>query len=182
MDLLTDAIASIRVGVTDSRSSEHERLPSAIRSIYAGVLLLYKEALRRLSPPNSGEGRLKTNIFPKLDSRGVVIFEGRGKKAVDVRQIRERFAGVGITTDWRRFDRLSFGLRIVFGENRRRRDTYVACPECLAEAYVIEERRCALCEHAAEHTCARCSNEIPPEELGTSPLCGYCEHVMSKDD
>ncbi|PYV63378.1 MAG: hypothetical protein DMG97_37910 [Acidobacteria bacterium] len=28
------------------------------------------------------------------------------------------------------------------------------------------EGRCALCEHEAEHTCIRCGNEIPPEELG----------------
>jgi hypothetical protein len=59
---------------------------------------------------------------------------------------------------------------------------YVTCPECLQETYVIEERRCALCEHEAEHTCARCGINIPPEELGSSPFCGYCDHIMSKDD
>jgi hypothetical protein len=28
---------------------------------------------------------------------------------------------------------------------------YVLCPECGEETYVIDEHRCALCEHEAEH-------------------------------
>jgi hypothetical protein len=59
---------------------------------------------------------------------------------------------------------------------------YVSCPECSAEAYVIEEQRCAVCGHEAEHTCARCGSTIPPEELDSSPYCGYCEYMMNKDD
>ena len=55
------------------------------------------------------------------------------------------------------------------------------CPECGAEAYIMEDECCALCGESAEHTCGRCGCSIPPEELGTS-LCGYCDHMMSKDD
>jgi len=59
---------------------------------------------------------------------------------------------------------------------------YVQCPECSAEAYVIAEQRCALCEHEAEHRCDMCAGSIPPEELDSSPLCGWCAHMLSKDD
>ena len=59
---------------------------------------------------------------------------------------------------------------------------FVNCPECGQETYVVGERRCALCQHEAEHTCARCGMEIPAEELLSSPLCGWCEHMMNKDD
>jgi hypothetical protein len=54
------------------------------------------------------------------------------------------------------------------------------CPECGAEAYVMDEE-CALCGESAEHICGRCGSSIPAEELATSPLCGYCDYMMSKD-
>src|SRR5713226_2475180 len=107
MDLLNNAIGSITVGVEDSASTESARLLSAVRNIYAGILLLYKEALRRLSPPNSGEVLLKAVIRPKRNPSGTVTFVGLGKKTVDVQQIRERFADLGIKTDWERFKRVS---------------------------------------------------------------------------
>jgi len=59
---------------------------------------------------------------------------------------------------------------------------YTTCPECGAEAYIMEDECCALCGESAEHTCARCGSRIPAEELGTSPMCGYCDYIMSKDD
>lgn len=317
MDLLKNAISSIKVGVEDSQSTEHERLLSAVRNIYAGILLLYKEKLRRLSPPNSDEALLKAIILPRLDADGKVIFMGRGRKTVDVQQMKERFASLGIATDWGRFDRISgvrndlehyyanvseaqlrglisdaFVLvrdfvvsqldedpRALLGEDawqemlavsevfekerrecqellesiewasdalcrgvlslacencgspllragpaaaaqqdevglecracgeREERESfvpraiasalenelylshsdgnetpYVACPECSVEAYVIEEGRCALCGHEADHSCSSCGGNIPPEELDSSPLCGWCAHMMSKDD
>lgn len=314
--MLKNATGSVRVGVEDSCSTDSARLLSAVRNIHSGILLLYKEALRRLSPPDSDEVLLKAVIRPKRQSDGAVSFVGWGRKTVDVWQIVQRFADLGIKTDWQRFKRISklrndaehyypqasteqlramisnaFVLvrdfvvtqlhedpRPLLGEEawqrmlevsevyeRERKECenmlqsitwasdalengvvnleceacgsgllqpnkasgywhevelgcracgesedadsfvpraiavalgqemylshtdgnetpYVQCPECLAEAYVIEEGRCALCEHEADHTCARCGTAIPPEELGSSPLCGYCDHVMSKDD
>ena len=58
---------------------------------------------------------------------------------------------------------------------------YTTCPECGEEAYIMEDQSCALCGESAEHTCGRCGCTIPAEELGGS-LCGYCEHMMNKDD
>jgi hypothetical protein len=39
MDLLTNAVASINVGVEDYKTGVPERLLSAVRNIHAGVLL-----------------------------------------------------------------------------------------------------------------------------------------------
>jgi ribosomal protein L37E len=61
-------------------------------------------------------------------------------------------------------------------------DPYTTCPSCLEETYIMEERRCAHCGESVEHDCARCGNEIPASELMCSPLCGYCQHMTSKDD
>src|ERR1700735_1321659 len=107
MDLLKNAIGSIKIGVEDSESNEHDRLLSAVRNIHAGILLLYKEKLRRLSPSSTNEALIKADIFPTKDQNGAVVFVGRGKRTVDVQQIKARFKSLGIATDWQRFHRIS---------------------------------------------------------------------------
>jgi hypothetical protein len=317
MDLLTNALESIRVGVEDYQQGSHGRLLAAVRSIHAGILLLYKEALRRVSPTGSNEILVKAKIAPRRGTKGNVELVGEGKKTVDVQQIKERFATLGIITDWTRFDRItdvrndiehyytkankkaleglisnafivvrnfittelkedplvllgdetwqamlnvsevyeaeraecknlletvewesdalaegvmslecpscSGSLLRPDGDYKSYRDDmslqcrvcgetydarefvpqavacalgcekyaaykdggdlpYTNCPECGVEAYVMDEQRCALCGEVAEHTCARCGLEIPAEELLCSPYCGWCDHMMSKDD
>jgi hypothetical protein len=78
-----------------------------VRSIHAGILLLYKEALRRASPAGSNEALLKAKVMPRRNVAGAVEFVGDGKKTVDIQQIRERFGALGIVTDWKRFDRIT---------------------------------------------------------------------------
>jgi len=317
MDLLTNAIESIRVGIEDYERGSHDRLLAAVRSIHAGILLLYKEALRRLSPAGSAEALLKAKIAPTRNAQGNVEFVGDGTKTVDVQQIKEHFDSLGIVTDWKRFDRITkvrneiehyytktnkkaleslvsdafiivrnfvatelsedplkllgeqtwqsmLKVSEVYEAERAecekalaavnwesdtlakgvvdltcpscsgsllRPDTddkdyrddmalqcracgetsdahdfvpravasargfdmylvgddgadppYVSCPECGEDTYVMDERRCAFCRHEAQHNCALCGNTIPPEELVSSPYCGWCAHMMSKDD
>ncbi|MCX7092826.1 MAG: hypothetical protein NTY50_05175 [Methylobacter sp.] len=55
------------------------------------------------------------------------------------------------------------------------------CPFC-GGAYLCEEKICAECGESAVHECELCGNDIPPEELSEDSLCGYCSHIMSKDD
>lgn len=55
------------------------------------------------------------------------------------------------------------------------------CSEC-GGVYLYEQGVCASCGHNAEHKCQRCGSRILPEELVMEPFCGYCAHVMSKDD
>ena len=109
MDLLTNAVESIQAGVEDYRTGTRPRLLSAVRNIHAGILLLYKEALRRESPHDSNGVLLTARISPFRDTSGKLIFVGEGKKTVDVQQIRQRFDALGIGTDWKRFD----GVNIV---------------------------------------------------------------------
>lgn len=315
MDLLTNAIQSIQLGVEDYQAGTPARLLSAVRNIHAGILLLYKEALRRVSPPGSNEALVKAKVVP-VRAGSSVIFRGVGKKTVNVSLIKERFESLGITTDWDRLDRISrarndiehyyprltqealHGLiadafvvtreflrtelradpRTVLGEScwqtmLQVHDVYVLertecleqldrvswesetlrrgvreiacqqcgsnllqphavgmpydevllvcracgaresaeafipmavaealsferylaadeggempyamCPNCGQEAYVLDEDRCAYCGEEAERECARCGSQIPPEELASSPYCGWCAHMMSKDD
>jgi hypothetical protein len=280
-------------------------------------LLLYKEALLRLSPDESNEVLVKARIIPTRGPNGEIVFKGDGKKTADIQQIKERFEELGISTDWVRFDRITnvrneiehyyttanqrtldgvisdafviirnyvttelnedalnlFGqetwevmLRIsevyeaeraecenslrsvdwgsdalregVFdlscpscsggllrpdgeyasysesmglqcracGEVTSAHDfvplaiaqaldggsyesfedgsdeMYITCPVCQSEAYVMDEERCAFCGESAQHKCERCGCEIPASELHCSPYCGYCEHMLSKDD
>ncbi len=107
MHLLENAVLSIRVGTEDFETGEPERMLSAVRNIYAGLLLLYKEKLRRLSPPNSNECLVKERIVPSKDDAGKIQFTGIGKKTVSVPQIKERFQKLNISVDWKRLDTLT---------------------------------------------------------------------------
>lgn len=55
-------------------------LLSAVRNIHAGILLLYKEALRRLSPQGSQEVLIKAKVIPKRSKNGEIQFVGSGRK------------------------------------------------------------------------------------------------------
>lgn len=317
MDLLENAVKSIELGVDDYRTGTHARLLSAVRNIHAGILLLYKEALRRLSPSGSNDVLMREKMVPKRDTDGNILFEGDGKKTAGVWQIQQRFAALKIATDWERFGRInkirndvehfypqldkkafesviadSFVLvrnfvateleddpqallndetwrtmleitevhdaekaeclRLLescdwqsetlrqavldlecanYGADLLRPDQghaafsydtelrcrscgetedaesfvpraidkglswkmylsvmngdrvpYASCPECSQDTYVASEWRCALCGHKAALLCARCSVEIPIDELESAPLCGWCEHMVAKDD
>jgi len=101
MSLLDNAAQSIRLGLEDFSSEDSSRLLSAARNLHAGVLLLYKEKLRRLSPPDSEEVLLKQNIEPRIANNGKLIFVGKGKKTVDIQAIQSRFKTLGISADWK---------------------------------------------------------------------------------
>jgi len=107
MDLLTNAIDSLQVGVEDYETGTRPRLLSAVRNIHAGILLLYKEALRRESPKDSNDVLIMARIAPARDKDNKLIFVGAGEKTADVEQIRGRFDALGIKTDWVRFRRIT---------------------------------------------------------------------------
>lgn len=104
--ILKNAVQSIQIGVEDYQSPDPHRVLSATRNITAGVLLLFKEKLRELSPVDSDEVLIKTKMQPEIDSAGHVVFRGKGPKTVDVAQIEERFESLGIETDWKTFHKI----------------------------------------------------------------------------
>ena len=57
----------------------------------------------------------------------------------------------------------------------------VDCPECGASAFIANEMICAACGESQQTECQRCAIEIPLSEIG-GKYCGYCQHMMSKDD
>lgn len=105
--LIANAILSIDMGVEDFKSDQYARSLSAIRNIYAGILLLCKEVLVRHGPEDSSDVLIKSKILPVKGSDGTVQFVGKGRKTVDRVQIRERFECLGLSLDWERLDRIS---------------------------------------------------------------------------
>lgn len=104
--ILANAVQSIQIGIEDFQSTDPRRVLSAIRNITAGILLLFKEKLRELSPSDSDEVLIKQRVQPEFDTNGNVVFRGDGRKTVDVQQIEERFSSLNIETDWKRFKKV----------------------------------------------------------------------------
>jgi hypothetical protein len=316
MNLLDNAIGSIKLALSEYSSGSNERLLSAVRNLNAGILLLYKQKLFLLSPPNSNLALLKSKIIPKNGEDGQIVFVGAGKKTVNVRQIQDHFQNLGITTHWKKFNKIndlrndiehyytkiypetileilsdafiiirdfikiqlnhdpmellginswkilltannvyeseksdcleklgeidwnsstlssaieelqcincgssllspvanstspecpelkcrSCGTVEEFEDYAERAiesyfwgENYIACadggdpasiccPHCGHHSYVLEEEQCLICRETCEHECHRCGMTILPEELDGTGYCGYCNHVMSKDD
>jgi hypothetical protein len=97
--IFDNAIISIELGVEDFRQNKHERNLSAIRNIYAGILLLYKEKLVRISPNGI---LIAAKIVPKLGEDNNVIFAKKGHQTIDVNGIKDRFREFNIRTDWQK--------------------------------------------------------------------------------
>jgi len=97
--ILENAVQSIQIGIEDykSASKDNRRVLSAVRNITAGVLLLFKEKLRQISPENSHEVLLFQYIRPRRDPKGNLLFQGAGRKTLNVQQICERLKNLGIT-------------------------------------------------------------------------------------
>ena len=109
MSLLQNAIDSIQVGVEDYLMEDDRRYLSAVRNICAGILLLYKEKLKRLSPQQERDNEvlIKQSIKPILGDQGNILFVGDGDKTVDVPTIQKRFKDLKIKYDWDRFKDLN---------------------------------------------------------------------------
>lgn len=105
MSLFENAIHSIQIGVEDFGSDDPRRIISAVRNVQAGMLLLCKEKLRRLSP--DGKVLLMQKIEPVQNSAGSLSLTGSGTKTVDVQGIKERFKSLGISFDWNDVDRVT---------------------------------------------------------------------------
>lgn len=106
MSIFDNAIDSIQMGIEDYKVG-NRRSVSSVRNIFAGMLLLYKEKLCELSPDENGELLIKQYIRPTTDLHGDIVFEGKGKKTVDVQAIKDRFKSLNISVDWKRFDEIN---------------------------------------------------------------------------
>lgn len=58
---------------------------------------------------------------------------------------------------------------------------YATCPECTADAYIIEDDVCFSCGHQrGEVRCVRCESAIGIDEDNGSAFCGYCNHQWDR--
>lgn len=103
--LYRNALNALQVGIEDFNTGKPERLSSAVRSLTAGILLLCKEKLRRLSP--SDEILVWKKVKPTLDSDGQVIWKGQGQGTVDVQEIVERMKSCDIRSDFKLLHRIA---------------------------------------------------------------------------
>lgn len=107
MSLLNNAVGAIQIAIEDFHSNDERRALAAIRNLHAGVLLLCKVKLQRMSPSDSDEVLLKQNVEPHRAADGSVTWMGTGKKTVDQETIRKRFSALKIAVDWRPLEAIS---------------------------------------------------------------------------
>lgn len=78
-----------------------------MRNISSGVLLLFKEKLRQLSPEGSNEVLIKKDFHLNISTKdGTLEFLGNGEKTVDIPQIQKRFKDLNIKVDWNTFNQI----------------------------------------------------------------------------
>ena len=142
MSILANAIDAIEVGVKDFDEGGPARMKSAIRNTYAGLLLLFKQKLQELSPPDSDEVLLRQKIQPTAAGDGV-SFKGKGKKTVDKQAIQERLESLGVEVDWKQVDSISKIRNEI--EHYYTRERVEVIREALSKAFVI------ACDFTARH-------------------------------
>jgi hypothetical protein len=135
MDLLNNAVESIQVGIEDYESGTPARLRSCVRSIHAGILLLFKERLRQLSPPGSNELLIKAKFKPVRQSDGTVLLAGDGRRTVDAQQIKERFDSLGVGADWSRVEKITRARNDI--EHYYTNITQSSLHSLIADAFVV---------------------------------------------
>lgn len=132
--LLANAITSIEVGVEDYKLANPRRAASAVRNLYAGVLLLLKEKLRRESPPGSNDGLIYERVEFTKCPQGIA-FVGKGKKTIDVEQIRERFKSLGLALDDARLEQLRRIRNDI--EHHSLKESHAKVQEAIARTFVL---------------------------------------------
>lgn len=104
--ILDNAVQSIQIGIEDYRSDDPRRILSAVRNVQAGILLLCKEHLRRLSPDGTDEVLLKLKSKPIVRD-GTILMVGDGRRTVDQYQVKQLFRQLQVAIDWEPLDRLT---------------------------------------------------------------------------
>lgn len=97
--LFENAVSSIRMGVEDYRQQDGDRALSAVRNLYAGVLLLAKEALIRQAPNADPREVIGAAFRPVPDGHGGVDHVVSGHRTIDFDTIDRRFKDFGLTID-----------------------------------------------------------------------------------
>lgn len=106
-EIFKNAINAIELGVEDylMRGTDPRRLLSSVRNLFAGILLLFKSKLAKLSEKD-GLSLIKEIIVPEIGADGVLHWVGEGKRTVDLIDIKKRFEHLNIIVDWKSLEEL----------------------------------------------------------------------------
>lgn len=118
--LQENALTSIRLGIEDFQRSQvtvaqggdPARALSAVRNLFAGVLLLFKYKIAiSVDDPNEAPALIfnPPEVLPQSDGNGGIEWKPVGKfkrTTIDVATIKKRFEGFGIEVDWPTIDKL----------------------------------------------------------------------------
>lgn len=106
--LLKNAIDSIILGVQDSRKKDPRRVVSAIRNVYAGVLLLCKQVLWNASPDGSNGSLIyKDTHLKMINGKGLMVPKSIHGRTIDRSEIEKRFKELDLDLDWQGLRKLS---------------------------------------------------------------------------
>lgn len=134
MSILINAVDALQCGLEDFETGTEPRLKSSIRNIHAGILLLFKEKLSRLSGADTDEALIKERVVPELVG-STIIWRGKGKKTVDVQSIQERFSSLGIGVNWKPFDSINSIRNEI--EHYYTKATVKTIQEVIAKSFII---------------------------------------------
>lgn len=132
--ILKNAIASIQLGVEDFQSNDERRSLSAVRNITAGILLLLKEKLRQLSPPDTNEVLIKTRTIT-VTRDGAAVEIGQGAHTVDWKQIQTRYEKQGLPLDKPRIEKILWLRNDI--EHYKTDDSSQEVREAVARSFIV---------------------------------------------
>ena len=95
-EIFDNAITSIVLGIEDFETGTDDRMLSAARNYYAGLLLLAKECLVRAAPQADAMDVIGAKFKPKPDGEGGVDHEVVGYTTVDLTHLKSRFKDFGL--------------------------------------------------------------------------------------
>ncbi len=134
-DLFENAVESIENGIEDFSTGLPKRITSALRNLYAGVLLLLKEKLRILSPPGSNEMLLYKKHKLTKDLDGNIVLVPIGPHTVDFAEIEQRLTDLGVPVNWKRLKALQDIRNNV--EHHKPKHSREVMREAIANAFVV---------------------------------------------
>jgi len=90
-EIFENAVTSIALGIEDFETDTDERMLSAARNYYAGLLLLAKECLVSAAPEADAMEIIGARFKPVPDGDGGVEHVVAGYATIDLAQLKERF-------------------------------------------------------------------------------------------
>ena len=106
--IIDNGLNSIRVGLEDYEQAyqvdDDARLTSAVRNVYAGILLLAKGKLCELSPTDTPDILIRV-VRPKLVNGSVEIVPV-GRRTIGYEEIKQHFEDSALPLDWVKIERV----------------------------------------------------------------------------